>query len=311
MDWVLELRAPALTTVFRAFSFLGDPTFFLLFIPFGYWLWRTGLFTRIGLALLISTLLNLTLKELFQVPRPDVPYLAEAGGWAFPSGHAQIAATIWLLLGLEMARRWLWPVAILLIVGVAASRVYLGVHYPGDVVAGIAVGAVVAIAAWRLGRRPPWWWTKLATVWQALAGAVLVALWTLALRNTIDDTLWQASGALVGFWIGTICQRRTVDFAVPRSWRRAAAACVLGLSVVFGLRVGLKAAFADLALAESIADVARYVVIALWLTWFAPWLFVVLGLTRRRSPAGNPSPRPSPAPTLHTLPGRGRHRPPL
>lgn len=282
MNWVLELRNPALTAVFRTFSFLGDPTFFLLFIPFGYWLWRTGLFARVALALLISTLLNVTLKDLFQVPRPGIPHLVEAGGWAFPSGHAQIAATIWLLLALELARRWLWPVAILLIAGVASSRVYLGVHYPADVVAGIAVGAVVAVAAWHLGRRPPSWWTRLGAIRQALAGAALAALWILALRHTIDGSLWQAGGALIGFWIGTICQRRTVDFAVPRSWRRALAACFVGLSVVFGLRVGLKAAFADLALAQSVADLARYVVIALWLTWFAPWLFVALGLTRRR-----------------------------
>jgi len=290
MDWVLDLRTPELTAVFRAFSFLGDPTFFLLFIPFGYWLWRTDLFTRIGLALLFSTLLNVTLKDLFQVPRPGIPHLVEAGGWAFPSGHAQIAATIWLLLALELARRWLWPLAVLLIVGVAASRVYLGVHYPADVVAGIAVGAIVAVAAWRLGRRPPTWWAGLAAAWQALAGAALVAVWALALRNTVDDTLWQAAGALLGFWIGIICQRRTVDFAVPHGWRRAAIACVLGLGVVFGLRIGLKAAFAELAVAEPIADMARYVVITLWLTWFAPWLFVVLGLAERRSPA---APEPS------------------
>jgi hypothetical protein len=282
MDWVLELRNPALTALFRAFSFLGDPTFFLLFIPFGYWLWRTELFARVGLALLFSTLVNLTLKEIFQVSRPGIPQLVESDGWAFPSGHAQIAATIWLLLALELSRRWLWSAAGVLIAGVAASRVYLGVHYPSDVAAGIVVGSLVAVAVWHLGRRPPAWWTELAAGWRALSGAVLVVAWIVILRHTVDDTLWQASGALLGFWIGTICQRRTVDFAVPRSWRRAMAACFLGLGAVFGLRIGLKAGFADLGLVEPIADLTRYVVIALWLTWFAPWLFVVLDLTDRR-----------------------------
>jgi membrane-associated phospholipid phosphatase len=284
MDWVLELRNPALTAIFRGFSFLGDPTFFLLFIPFGYWLWRTELFARIGLALLFSTLLNVTLKDLFQVPRPAVPHLVEASGWAFPSGHAQIAATIWLLLGLELARRRLWPVMIFLIAGVAASRVYLGVHYPGDVAAGIVVGSLVAVAVWRLGRRPPAWWARLAVSWRALAGAVLIAAWAAVLRGTHDDILWQACGALLGFWIGTLVEPRTVAFAVPGSWRRATAACFLGLGVVFGLRIGLKAGFADLGLAQSLADLLRYLVIALWLTWLAPWLFVVLDLTGRRHP---------------------------
>ncbi len=285
MDWVLELRTPELTAIFRAFSFLGDATFFLLFIPFGYWLWRTELFARVGLVLLLSTLLNLTFKEIFQVPRPSIPHLVEADGWAFPSGHAQIAATIWLLLALELARRWLWPIAIFLIVGVAASRVYLGVHYPADVVTGVAIGSLVAVLAWRIGRRPPAWWTQLPVVWQVLTGAALVLVWTALLRNTPTETLWQASGGLLGFWIGIVCQRRTVDFEVPRSWRRATAACFLGLGVVFGLRIALKAGLADLGLAESIADLVRYTLIVLWLTWFAPWLFVLLDLTGRRRPA--------------------------
>ena len=280
MDWLLGLRAPELTAVFRAFSFLGDVTFFLLFIPLGYWLWRPGLFYRLGVLLLVSTLINVTLKAIFQVPRPDVLQLVAASGWSFPSGHAQTAATIWPWLVLELggSRRWMWAAATALIAGVSMSRVYLGVHYPRDVFVGIAVGLLIAAAAWWLYRRTPRWWRSLGTHLQVGAGVSATAIWIMALGSSANHTVALAGGALLGFWAGGLYQRHTVGFTVPSGWPRALAAAVLGLTVTFSLRFGLKAGFADLGMAAGSADVVRYLVTTLWITWGAPWVFAVLGI---------------------------------
>ncbi|MCA9599779.1 MAG: phosphatase PAP2 family protein [Myxococcales bacterium] len=101
-------------------------------------------------------LLNALLKLLFARPRPDVALrLAAAGGYSFPSGHSMASAAIvtTLMLVVIARRPRLRALAIVvgsaLIVAIGISRVYLGVHYASDVIAGWALGA-----SWPLWLRP-------------------------------------------------------------------------------------------------------------------------------------------------------------
>jgi undecaprenyl-diphosphatase len=118
--------------------------------------WREG--ALLGAVVLGGTLLSEALKLLFRRARPD-PYFGFAApdSYAFPSGHAVSSVCFYGVLVLLLAPklRWrgaraaLWTVAAALAGLVGLSRVYLGVHYPSDVLGGYAV-AVVWIAAVRL-----------------------------------------------------------------------------------------------------------------------------------------------------------------
>ena len=108
-----------------------------------------------------GALLTTALKGLYSRPRPDVvPHLAHVTSYSFPSGHAMLSAVVYLTLGALLARlvRGRWTklyfvgVAVLLTVLVGSSRVYLGVHYPTDVVAGWAAGVAWAVLCWLLAR---------------------------------------------------------------------------------------------------------------------------------------------------------------
>ncbi len=278
MEWVLELRHEALTPVFLALSFLGDATFFLVVLPLGYWLGRRDLFYRLTLLLLATAFLNAALKGLFQVPRPTIPHLAEADGWSFPSGHAQIAAVMWVYLAWELRRRWFWAVAVTLVAGAAASRVYLGVHRPIDVLVGATVG-VVTVALVRLWLEPaPPWWTSLSLARRSVVIAV-ATLTTFFLLPGGPAGASRVAGFMVLFWIGALYEPRHAGYVRPESLGRRFAVGLLGLAVAFGLRVGLKLALSALPLTAVGADFVRYAVIGGWIAYAGPWLFRRLGLS--------------------------------
>jgi undecaprenyl-diphosphatase len=122
-------------------------------------MWRNGLF--VVLASAGGWFVNGALKQLFQRPRPDVvPHLREVATMSFPSGHALTSAVVYLTLGalsMRLAERRLpkfycMAMAMLVTMLVGASRVYLGVHYPTDVVAGWLIGMSWALLCWMVER---------------------------------------------------------------------------------------------------------------------------------------------------------------
>ena len=112
---------------------------------------RTALF--LTASVLGGTIVSTILKILFDRPRPDLTAVAEAFTASFPSGHATISAVVYLTLGAILAeiaatRRltiFLFSAAAFLTIIVGLSRIYLGVHFPTDVVAGWSIGSAWAL----------------------------------------------------------------------------------------------------------------------------------------------------------------------
>ncbi len=154
--WVIESRTPWADRVFRRVSFMGStPVVLTVAAAAALVAWRRC--PRLAVAIVVIALARpLTewgLKELIDRPRPAGDRMVNGRGPSFPSGHPLATAASWGLVPLVAAlytrRRWLWWAIALsvwvLAVLVAASRVWLGVHWTSDVVAALAL-AVLGVA---------------------------------------------------------------------------------------------------------------------------------------------------------------------
>jgi membrane-associated phospholipid phosphatase len=146
----------------RFFSYLGTEDFFFLVLPLIYWCVDSSLGLRIGFILVTSSMFNYVGKLLFAGPRPywvssHVRALWPETTFGIPSGHAQNAVTVWGMTAAYSKRAWVWITAILLVFFIGFSRLYLGSHFPHDVILGWLIGGIILWAFVRF-------WEKSATL---------------------------------------------------------------------------------------------------------------------------------------------------
>lgn len=151
-DWFEEMV--------RDVTALGSYAFVIIIVTaaVGYLLLKR----KFGLALLLlaaeggGMLISTLLKEFFDRPRPDLEHAARVFTASFPSGHATLSAVTFLTLGALLTRVtaerkskiYVMTTAIILTIMVGLSRLYLGVHYPSDILAGWCIGSAWAALCW-------------------------------------------------------------------------------------------------------------------------------------------------------------------
>lgn len=121
---------------------------------------KYGAMLLVMIAPLTGMLLSTLLKIIYNRPRPDIPHMTQLVTPSFPSGHAMLSAVVYLSLGSLLARMesrrsvriYFIGVAMLLTLLVGITRVYLGYHYPTDVLAGWSAGLVWAVFCWLAAR---------------------------------------------------------------------------------------------------------------------------------------------------------------
>lgn len=225
---------------------------------------------RLAIRLALSSLVGLWLREILALalhsPRPyfiDEAVLTFTGqiepryGYSLPSGHAFMGTAVWFLIAAEVRRPWAWTVAGLVSVAIAVSRLYLGVHFPSDVVLGMLLGLGWA---WLTLRAESWLAPRLATRsraelagWAVLTGAGMALLaaglqaaygampvpdhWILAygVRDRLLESGYKAGGGLVGIALGLTAFRHRARVPVPL-WRCLVGFGAIAVAAKFGLQ---------------------------------------------------------------------------
>jgi membrane-associated phospholipid phosphatase len=145
-----NIGTPLLDTLFRAITDAGSEPVYILLASIIFWCLdkKTGI--RMMYVILFSAYLAILVKNLFSMPRPPA-YLHKVteNEFGFPSGHAQVSSGFYGYLGFRSKRTWTIIVGIIAIFLISLSRIYLGVHYTGDVVGGIIFGLMVAFISYK------------------------------------------------------------------------------------------------------------------------------------------------------------------
>ena len=151
---IQSFETPFLTSTMKFFSFIGSGSsinfivIISIIVLYFFFHHRSELLLFI-LVLMGSHYLFRLLKEIFHRARPDLHRLIEIGGYSFPSGHATNAITVygilsfllWHHIPIRWGRNLLVIFSTIMILTIGFSRIYLGVHYPSDVIAGYFAGA--------------------------------------------------------------------------------------------------------------------------------------------------------------------------
>ncbi|WP_409304545.1 phosphatase PAP2 family protein [Peribacillus sp. SCS-155] len=149
ISYIQGFEEPFLTTIMKSLSYIGGTipviVLSLLTIIFLYTVLKHRSELILFIAVIIgSNLLFVSLKLLFHRARPDLHRLAEATNYSFPSGHATMAFALyssltflfWRHIAKRTGRVMLIIFAAFMILAIGISRIYLGVHYPSDIIAG-------------------------------------------------------------------------------------------------------------------------------------------------------------------------------
>ena len=257
-----------LTPVMEFFTWLGYPQAYMILIAVIYWSIDRKLGLRLAIFLPVAASVNSILKQAIHAPRPywvdqHIKAIRVSNGFGMPSGHAQ-AATAWIYAASQLKRGWFWITAIVMVVMVGLSRIYLGVHFPSQVVAGWIIGMLVAVlficfesgvtgGLLRLSTGKQLVLIFSVTMILLLLGALFVFLmkkWELPaewIRNAADDlagrdetilssiglhSIAGNAGGFMGTGMGAILSHRKGGFEVRGRWWSRVLRCLTGLSLI-------------------------------------------------------------------------------
>ncbi|AEF84374.1 membrane-associated phospholipid phosphatase [Treponema primitia ZAS-2] len=320
------IKSPGLTALMKGITALGSEYFYIPLILFIFWCVNEKKGLRLGLIILVSAFINGFFKDLLKQPRPfnleaSVGLVFEPS-YGFPSGHAQLSLCFWLPLAFwlsrsrrtatcntdfsrqvpratcnevpragKMFRAAVWGGAIFFVLLIAFTRLYLGVHFPTDILGGWFLGGLILLL-WYFFRKPV---TALLNAGKLRAQMIAAALIALGM-----NALYPADSSLGGLFLGFAAGHGLTLHYFPRSNSDEqkpsplilAARYALGLGGAALIYLGFKtilpgenSLFSGLPLWGAgspyfqLGRFVRYGLLGLWAAAGAPLVFLRLHLT--------------------------------
>jgi len=288
LNFFNSISNPIFDGIFNVITMLGEKYFLLAIAVFIFWNISKKKGFVICYIFMISMVLNNLLKIIFQIKRPFEVMegikgnrLHTATGSSFPSGHTQSAATMFISLAIINQRIRAYIFAIFLSILVGISRLYLGVHWPLDVIAALVLGIIIPhilfTALYKIFDKKE----KLNKFIYIISSFLILSIVIIYLVNELlfNGTLYitdylKIAIFSIGASAGFILEEKIACFSTESTAIKKIIRFIIGFTFAVIILAGLKIFFGD----NLLSTIIRYLLTGLWITFGFPYLGIKLKL---------------------------------
>lgn len=276
LKWLEGCRSEFLNALFEGITIIGEETIMILIVV-TLWYAVNKLWAQKILFVTASSLsINVIIKNFTMIPRPFAKGIScvrpdSATGYSFPSGHTQMFSTWSTLFAIKYKKPWLSILTGVLIFLVGFSRLYLGAHYPSDVVVAIILGVGLSFFGYML-------FDKIEDTKKLYLATLIIftpfIIYFLIKADPLFEDIYKLFGMIGGLTLVAFIDEKCEDLSYSVAWWKKLFRVVIGVAVAFVLKEGIKA----LNVFESVQisllfDVLRYFIVIFSLGFLCPLLF--------------------------------------
>lgn len=276
LKWLESLRTDFLNTLFEAITILGEETLIILFVVAIWFAVDRKLAQQVFFVTATSLSINGIIKNFAQVPRPFTKGIScvrvdTATGYAFPSGHTQGFATWSSFFAAKFKKTWVSILVGVLITAVAVSRLYLGAHYPSDVIVGVALGVGISLFGNYL-------FAKVKDVKKIYLGTFLILtpfiVYFLIAADLLFADLFKTFGMVGGMVAISFLDENTEPLSYDIAWWKKLIRIVIGVVLAVALKEAIKLLNVfEIMQISLLIDAVRYFIVVMAVGYLCPMLF--------------------------------------
>lgn len=273
--YLQSLGNPFSDNLFKAITTIGSEPSYIFIASLIYWCFSKKTGIRAMYVILFSAFTAILAKNLFGMPRPpEMIHKIQENEYGFPSGHAQISSGFWGYIGARTKNTWLIVAGAIAIFLISLSRIYLGVHYIGDVMGGIIFGLLIALISFKAESGIINKIEKLSRSSKYLVAVILPVL--LVIIATMQESLLkeQVEIGLVmgGIGVGFLLENELVRFEEAKNNKQRMKRAAIGVAVLGIIYLISSLLF----LVNPNFVFFKYAALGFASTYIVPWVFMMM-----------------------------------
>lgn len=271
------MRNDFLNTLFEFITVFGEETLLVFLIVTLWFAFDKKFAQKLLFITMASMSVNSVIKNIAQVPRPfasgEVTCVRPetATGYSFPSGHTQNFTTWTSLTAMQLKKKWFTVLVTILILLVAFSRVYLGAHYPSDVVVSVVIGTAFGTIGSIV-------YDKTENKQKLYIGMTLIltpfAVLFMFDAELLFEDFYKFYGMVAGIGVAISVEEKYAPIGYDVSKWKKLLRIVIGIAVAFAVKEGVKVLkVTDIVQLSFVIDAVRYFLLVFAVMGLCPVLF--------------------------------------